>query len=156
MGDPRPVFRLSQGPPAFQFNMNQDGSVPFIGTNYSSRNATWFDPGMRMPYVMNWSAGFQYQFSGTWLAELLYQGSSGVGLLNNWDINVLPLNVSSDPVQLEIIRTQYQNFKPYPQFGSINIIQTTGTIRTMGQRCALRSAMHRERPSTHSGRSRRP
>ncbi len=119
VGDPRPAFRLSQGPPAFQFNINQDGSVPFIGTNYGSRNATWFDPGMRMPYVMNWSAGFQYQFSGTWLAELLYQGSSGVGLLNNWDINVLPLNVSSDPVVLEQIRQQYQNFKPYPQFGTI-------------------------------------
>ncbi len=119
VGDPRPVFRLSQGPPAFKFNINQDGSVPFVGTNFGSRNATWFDPSMRMPYVMNWSGGFQYQFSGTWLAELLYQGSSGVGLLNNWDMNILPLNLSSDPVVLEQIRQQYQNFKPYPQFGSI-------------------------------------
>ncbi|MCI0622639.1 MAG: hypothetical protein L0387_13425 [Acidobacteria bacterium] len=118
-GDPRQVFRLSQGPPAFTFNTSPDGSVPFVGTNFSSRNATWFDPSMRMPYVMNWSGGFQYQFSGSWLAELLYQGSSGVGLLNNWDINVLPLNVSSDPVVLEQIREQYQNFRPYPHFGAI-------------------------------------
>jgi len=118
-GDPRPVFRLSQGPPSIRFNVSQDGSVPFIGTNYAARGATWFDPNMRMPYVMNWSGGFQYQFSGTWLAELLYQGSSGVGLLNNWDINVVLLDVSSDFARLDQIRTQYQNFRPYPQFASI-------------------------------------
>jgi hypothetical protein len=118
-GDPRTVFALSQGPPSIKFNLAQDGSAPFIGTNYSGRNATWFDPNMRMPYTMNWSGGFQYQMTNTWLAELLYQGSAGVGLLNNWDINVLPLDVSTDPARLNTIRTQYQNFKPYPQFGSI-------------------------------------
>lgn len=118
-GDPRPVFRLSQGPPTVRFNTNADGSVPFVGSNYGARTATWFDPNMRMPYVMNWSAGFQYNFSQSWLAELLYQGSSGVGLLNNWDMNVLPLDVSNDPVRLEQIRQQYQNFRPFPQFGSI-------------------------------------
>ena len=37
---------------------------------------------------MNWSGGFQYQISDSWLTEVLYQGSAGVGLLNNWDINV--------------------------------------------------------------------
>ncbi len=118
-GDPRTVFALSQGPPTIKFNLAQDGSAPFVGTNYSGRNASWFDPNMRMPYTMNWSGGFQYQISGAWLAELQYQGSAGVGLLNNWDINVLPLNVSTDPAQLERIRTGYQNFKPYPQFGQI-------------------------------------
>ena len=118
-GDPRTIFALSQGPPSFKFNVNQDGSVPFVGTNYSGRNATWFDPNMRMPYTLNWSGGVQYQISNTWLTEVLYQGSSGVGLLNNWDINVLPLNVSTDRAQLTTIRNAYQNFKPYPQFGSI-------------------------------------
>jgi hypothetical protein len=118
-GDPHPVFRLSEGPPPISFNINQDGSAPFIGTNYGARMATLFDPKMRMPYVMNWSAGFQYQFSSTWLAEVLYQGSAGVGLLNNWDINVLPLDISNDPVRLEQIRQQYQNFRPYTQFGMI-------------------------------------
>jgi hypothetical protein len=68
---------------------------------------------------MNWSGGFQYQLSNTWLVETLYQGSAGVGLLNNWDINVLPLNVSSDFATLNQIRIGYQNFKPFPQFGSI-------------------------------------
>jgi hypothetical protein len=118
-GDPRSVFYLHDGPPPVKFVTNPDGSVPFIGTNYAARNATWWDPNMRNPYVMNWSAGFQYQFTNTWLAELLYQGSAGVGLLNNWDINVLPLNVSSDFNTLNQIRIGYQNFKPFPQFGSI-------------------------------------
>jgi hypothetical protein len=118
-GDPRTIFALSQGPPPFRFDVNSDGSVPFVGTNYSGRGATWFDPKMRMPYVMNWSAGLQYQISSSWLTEALYQGSSGVGLLNNWDINVVPLNISSDRTQLMNIRNSYQNFRPYQQFGAI-------------------------------------
>lgn len=118
-GDPRHVFRLSQGPPPFRFNVASDGSVPFVGTNYSARTASWFDPNMRMPYVMNWSGGFQHEFLPSWLVEVMYQGSSGVGLLNNWDMNVVPLDISNDPVRLEQIRQQYQNFRPYPQFGSI-------------------------------------
>ncbi len=118
-GDPRTVFRLSQGPPSFQFNANSDGSVPFVGTNFGGRGATWFDPNMRMPYTMNWSGGFQYQLSNSWVTELLYQGSSGVGLLNNWDVNVLPLDVSNNVQQLTTIRNAYQNFRPYTQFGGI-------------------------------------
>jgi hypothetical protein len=125
-GDPRPAFRLSQGPPAITFNKAQDGSVPFVGTNYGGRPATWWDPNLRMPYIMNWSAGFQYQLARTWVAELLYQGSSGVGLINNWDINVLPLTASSDPAQLNTIRNQYQNFRPFTQFGAIQHISNYG------------------------------
>jgi hypothetical protein len=118
-GDPRTVFALSQGPQAFQFNVASNGTVPFVGTNYSGRTASWWDPHMRQPYTMNWSGGFQYQMSGSWVTELLYQGSAGVGLLNNWDIDVVPLNISTDPAALNQIRTQYQNFRPFPQFGSI-------------------------------------
>jgi hypothetical protein len=118
-GDPRHVFRLSQGPPAFRFNINPDGSVPFVGTNFAGRPTTFWDPNMRMPYVMNWSGGVQWEFRPQWLTEVQYQGSAGVGLLNNWDMNVVPLDVSRDRDMLERIRIGYQNFKPYPQFGSI-------------------------------------
>jgi hypothetical protein len=120
VGDPNHVFRLSQGPPSYAFNIAGDGSVPFVGTNYSGRNASWFDPNMRLPYVATWSGGIQYQLTNTVLLEARYQGSSGVGLLNNWNINVVPLDVSNDPVRLQQIFQGYQNFKPYPQFGSIN------------------------------------
>lgn len=118
-GDPRHAFLLSQGPGSVKFNTAADGSVPFVGTNYGGRNASFFDPGMRMPYVSMWSAGFQFQLSKSWVAEALYQGSSGVGLLNNWDMNVVPLNISTDPTVLNQVFNATQNYKPYTQFGSI-------------------------------------
>ena len=125
-GDPRTVFRLSQGPPPIQFNVAQDGSVPYVGTNYGPRTASWFDPNMRMPYTMNWSGGFEYQISHSWLMELIYQGTAGVGLVNLWDINVVPLNVSTDPAALTRIRNSYQDYRPYTQFGPILLFSNFG------------------------------
>jgi hypothetical protein len=119
-GDPRPAFYLSQGPPNRVFNIAPDGSVPFVGTNFSARSADWIDPNLRLPYVMNWSAGFQRQLGPSWIAEMNYQGSAGVGLLNSWNINFLPLNLAGDFTTLDTIRRSYQNFRPYPQFGTIN------------------------------------
>ncbi len=119
-GDPRHSFRLSQGPPSFSYPANADGSVPFQGSNFGGRNASWFDPNMRLPYVYNWSAGIQHQLSATWVMEVLYQASAGVGLLNAWDTNVVPLDISNNPTVLNQVFQQVQNFKPYPQFGRID------------------------------------
>jgi hypothetical protein len=126
VGDPRPAFRLSQGPGPIQFNIAGDGSAPFVGTNFSGRNASWIDPNIRPPYIMNWSGGIQWQLSNDVVMETIYQGSAGVGLLNNWDINSVPLNISSDYATLDNIRRNYQNFKPYPQFGSIQLYSNFG------------------------------
>ena len=126
VGDPRPAFRLSQGPGPIQFNIATDGSAPFVGTNYSGRNASWIDPNIRPPYIMNWSGGLQWELRNEIVMEAIYQGSAGIGLLNNWDINVLPLNVASDYATLDNIRRNYQNFKPYPQFGSIQLYSNLG------------------------------
>ena len=93
---PGRFFSLSQGPPPFSFNIAAGRSVPFIGSNFSNRNASWFDPNMRLPYIMNWSGGFQWNFTQNWLMEATYQGSRGVRLLNGWDINQIPLNISTD------------------------------------------------------------
>ena len=125
-GDPRIAFRLADGPPAVKFNVQPDGSVPFIGTNYSGRTATWYDPNLRMPYVMSWSGGGQWNFRKNWVLETLYQGQSGVGLINSWDINRIRLDVSRDPAVLNQIFAASQNFKPYPQFGSVNLISNFG------------------------------
>ena len=46
----RHVFRLSEGPP-LELKVQQDGSVTFVGTNFSSPCAHWWDLNMRMPYV---------------------------------------------------------------------------------------------------------
>ncbi|MBS1828598.1 MAG: TonB-dependent receptor [Acidobacteria bacterium] len=118
-GDPRHAFTLSQGPGPIRFTTAADGSVPFQGTNYAGRAASWFDPKMRLPYVAMWSSGFQVQLSNRWIMETLYQGSSGVGLLNNWDMNVVPLNYSTDVNVLNQVFQASQNYKPYTQFGSI-------------------------------------
>jgi len=125
-GDPRYVFRLSEGPPPIHYSVLPNGSVPFVGTNFSARNADWYDPNMRMPYIMNWSAGLQYEFARNWVLETIYQGTAGVGLLNNWDVNVIPLDISRDPGVLNQIYQAQQNYKPYPQFGSVNLYSNFG------------------------------
>ena len=43
VGDPRHVFRLSQGPPPIRYAAQADGSVPFVGSNFSARNIDWYD-----------------------------------------------------------------------------------------------------------------
>jgi hypothetical protein len=118
-GNPDVAFYLRNGPGQVAFNVASDGSAPFVGTNYSGRTASYYDPNMRMPYMMNWNGGFQWELASRLLVDLSYQGSAGVGLLNRWDINAIPLNISTDPVRLEEIRRASQNFKPYPHFGSI-------------------------------------
>ena len=118
-GDPRPIFNLSQGPPNVSYNILPNGTAPFVGANYSTRTATWWDPNMRMPYVMSWSGGVQYEFAHNWLAAVNYQGQAGVGLVNAWNINAIPLNISTDPTVLATIYKAEQNYLPYPQFGTI-------------------------------------
>jgi hypothetical protein len=125
-GDPRIAFLLSQGPPRISYTVNPDGTVPFVGQNFAGRSATWYDPGMRMPYIMTWSGGFQREFAGTWLVETIYQGSAGVGLLNSWDINVIPLDISRDIAELDRIYQQVQNYRPYPHFGTIRHFSNYG------------------------------
>jgi hypothetical protein len=79
-----------------------------------------------MPYMMNWSGGFQYEFSHNWVVEAIYQGTAGVGLLNNWDTYVIPLNISNDPTVLNQIFQSAQNYKPNPQFGSVKLYSNFG------------------------------
>ena len=120
-GDPRPAFYLSQGPPAGQlFNVQTNGTVPYVGTNYSQRTATRYDPNMHMPYIVNWGGGFQYQLSSNWMLEARYEGTAGVGLLNYWNMNQIPLTVSTNLTVLNQIYTAQQNYVPYPQFGTIS------------------------------------
>jgi len=125
-GDQRPAFFLSQGPGPIPYNILPNGTSPFVGVNYSARNATWYDPKMRSPYSMNWNATYQYQFASSWLMELSYQGSAGVGLLNGWDTNTIPLNISSDPARLRDIVLNPQPYRPFPQFGAVNLYSNFG------------------------------
>jgi hypothetical protein len=125
-GDPRQVFRISQGPGQVRYPINADGTSPFVGANFGGRNATWYDPKMRNPYTMNWNATYQYNFASNWLLELSYQGSSGVGLLNAWNINALPLDISRDRATLDQIFSNQQNFRPFTNFGGLNMWSNFG------------------------------
>ena len=119
-GDPRPVFYLSQGPPPFTVQ-HRAGRLRAVHPAPISPTAAppGIDPNMRMPYIMNWSGGFQWNFRQNWLLETTYQGSRGVRLLNGWDINQIPLNISTDPARAAPSSKSSQLYKPYPQFGTI-------------------------------------
>lgn len=125
-GDPRPAFYASQGPGAVQYNILPDGTSPFQGANYGSRNATWWDPNLHSPYSMNWNATTQYQFAASWLMELSYQGSAGVGLLNAWDHNSIPLDISTDRTVLDQVYRDPQGYKPFTNFGAVSLWSNLG------------------------------
>ena len=89
-GDFRPRFQLSQGPLASLLLfpvVRADGTIPFAGTNYSGRNATWVDPTRKSPYAMNWNFGVQHTFATNYLVELTYTGNSSVNGFENREIN---------------------------------------------------------------------
>ena len=75
---------------------------------------------------MNWNGTYQYQFANTWLMELSYQGSAGVGLLNSWNINAIRPDISNDRAVLNRIFQDQQSYKPYTQFGAINHFSNFG------------------------------
>jgi Carboxypeptidase regulatory-like domain len=135
-GDPRPAFFISQGPGPIQYNVLPNGTSPFVGSNYANRSATWYDQNFRNPYTMNWNGTYQYQFAPTWVMELSYQGSAGVGLLNSWNVNALRPDISRDRAVLDQIFQDPQSYRPYTQFGSINLFSNyahstfhSGTIK---------------------------
>ena len=125
-GNPDIAFHIDQGPPNIALDLAPDGSFPFFGSNFGGRTASWYDPNMRAPYVANWNAGFQRQLTPTTMIEVNYQGSAGVGLLNRWNANVVPLDIASDFETLDTVRRSVQNFKPWPHFGNVNLYSNFG------------------------------
>ncbi len=125
-GNPDIAFYLRNGPPTFNFPIQPDGTAPFTGANFGSRQASWFDPNMRMPYIMNWNGSLQWEAGRNLLLDFSYQGSAGVGLLNRWDVNQIPLNISNDPIVLEQIRRASQDYRPFPHFGNVLLYSNFG------------------------------
>ena len=122
---PAATYSCSRTAPArFSTRINPDGTVPYTGASFSSRNATWRDPNLRNPYIMNWSAGFQFQIAPTWLATATYQGTAGVGLVRNWNINQIPLSIAlgNDRALQDKVFASQQNYLIYPQFGTVNYL----------------------------------
>lgn len=132
-GDFRPRFQLSQGPVASLLQLpvlRPDGTIPFVGTNFSGRSATWVDPNRKSPYAMNWNFGIQHTFAANYLLEVTYTGNSGVNGFENREINSLPYDWANNlrlnnPAQFSAFQTNTQIYRPYPNFGSI-LFRTNG------------------------------
>ena len=70
---------------------------------------------------MNWDLSTQYQISRTYVLEFLYQGSAGVGLIENWNVNTFPVNYgANNPALRAAAFAAPQNYLPFPNFGAIN------------------------------------
>ena len=125
--DPRPLFQLSQGPAPVVYNVLPNGSASYVGTNYGSRNAAWLDPTLHPGYVLNWNMTLEYQVSANNLFKLFYQGSSGVHLVETWNINAFPTDFGANNPALQAAAfANTQAYLPYPQFGSVNHLANTG------------------------------
>ena len=124
VGDPSHQFVLAAGPGPINYKVNADGTVPYTGSNFGARNATWRDPNLRNGYVMNWSGGFQYQPGNTWLINAQYQASAGVALQRAWNINGIPLSIAlgGDRALQDTVFVAQQNYMIYPQFGTVNYL----------------------------------
>jgi hypothetical protein len=126
-GDPTPIYRISRGPDPVKFITRPNGTSPFVGTNYGSRSVEWWDNNLRNPYVLNFNASAQYEFRKNYLLELSYQGSSGVGLLERWQVNSFPIDYfAGNATQQNIVNAGAQNYRPFPQFGDIRLRSNFG------------------------------
>ncbi len=132
-GDFRPRFQLTQGPIAsllLQPALRADGSIPFAGTNYGGRSATWVDRNRKSPYTMNWNFGLQHSFATNYLVELTYTANASVNGFENREINNVSYAWANDlrlnnPAQFSAFQTNSQPFRPFPNFGSI-LFRTNG------------------------------
>ncbi|MBI1356314.1 MAG: hypothetical protein GC160_18390 [Acidobacteria bacterium] len=121
-GDPRPFARISQTPAPPAFNILPDGTSPIqvTGNNFSGRTVDWWDQNLKNAYALNFSAGLQYSLKRNYLVELTYQGSSGIGLIERWNINSFPITFGADdPALRQAAFNRPQDFRPFNQFGDI-------------------------------------
>jgi hypothetical protein len=125
-GSPYPAFRLSQGPGSIDYSINPNHTANYVSVsgNYAGRTATYLDPNLRNPHTLSWSSGFQYQVSTNTIAEVVYQGSDGINLINPNPVNidVLPQSIynSTDTTLLNAVYAKTQAYLQYPQFGAVN------------------------------------
>ena len=121
-----PKFQISQGPavPLVWPGIRADGSIPFSGSNYSSRNTTWVNPDRVNPYTMNWNFGIQYSLSNNYLLEASYTGDRGLKGTESWAMNAVSYDyawnlLQTSPSTFSAMEGNSQAYKPYTNFGGI-------------------------------------
>ncbi len=126
-GNPLPLYRISQFPGGINYPVLPNGSSPYQGTNYGSRNIFWMDGNLHPGYAMNWNTSIQYQLSNNNILKLTYQGSAGVDLIESWNTNLFGTSFgANNPALRAAAFAAPQNYLPYPQFGAINYMSNTG------------------------------
>jgi hypothetical protein len=143
-GEYRPLFMLSSGPDWTKVSVpvvRADGSIPFAGTNYSSRSGTWVNPDRVEAYTMNWNFGVQYRISDNYMVEGTYNGDRGVKGWESWNVNTLPYGYAwnmyqTNPTQFSSMVGNSQPFRPWTNFGGVtyqgqgsNSVFHSGTIK---------------------------
>ena len=126
-GDPSPVFQVSKGPAPIKFQINQNQTSAFVGTNYGSRSVEWWDPNLHNPYVINFNGGVQYEVKRNYVLDMSYQGSSGVGLIERWQANSFPIDYfAGNRAQQDTVLASAQNFRPFSAFGDVRLRSNFG------------------------------
>ena len=119
-GNPDIAFKLSQGPPPINFNIQPDGSAPFIGTNYSGRDGIL----LRSRHALSVRDELERRRpAAVW--KRLPAGIHLSGLVGRWFVE--PVGHQCDPPEYlqrsgrswKASASASQNFRPYPQFGSV-------------------------------------
>lgn len=126
-GNPMPIYAINAVPSPAVYTTRANGTSGFVGTNYSTRTQDWWDPNLRNPYTLNWDLSLQYQISRTYVVEVLYQGSAGVGLIEAWNANTFPIDLgANNPTLRAAAFAAPQNYRPFPNFGDISFRSNFG------------------------------
>jgi hypothetical protein len=126
-GSPMPIYAINAIPSPAVYTIRPNGTSGFVGTNYSTRTQDWWDPNLRNPYTLNWDLSIQYELSRTYVLELLYQGSAGVGLIETWNVNMFPVDYgANNPALRAAAFAAPQNSRPFPNFGDISFRSNFG------------------------------
>jgi len=102
-----------------------NGSGAVHRRQFQLAHGEWYDPNIRMPYVMSWSGGMQYEFSHNWLDRGDLSRNGRRRAAEQLGHYAIPLNISSDP-RAEADFSGFADYKPYPQFGSVKLYSNFG------------------------------
>jgi hypothetical protein len=103
------------------------GASTFLGQNIS-----FFNPGLRNPYMQRWQFALQRQFPGKVLLELSYVGNRGTRLLATQDLDPVPRQYLStltvrDQNTINFLSAQVAN-PFYPLLAGTNLASTTVSV----------------------------
>ena len=69
---------------------------------------------------MNWHSGIQYELTKDYVLDVSYQGSGGVGLIENWQTNTFPIDFGAgNPAFQAQVFAAPQNYRPYTHMGDV-------------------------------------